>query len=79
MATPRKTIVPKVHAEDRDHRRRKMICAKFQAGQTPGEIASELRLKREVVVGVIARAGLSRGEMPAALRRFSWEDQAATT
>jgi len=63
----------RVHPDDKNQRRRTAICAAFSHGKSAGEIAAEFRVTRETVVGIVARAGLSRGDKPAPPRRFSWE------
>lgn len=70
-----KRVYNRTHADDRNLRRRNLICAAFSFGKSAGEIAAEFKMTREQVVGIVARAGLSRGDKPAAPRRFSWEDR----
>lgn len=67
------------HPDDRNAKRKAAICKAFQGGKAPGEIAAEMAIPREVVVGIIARAGLSRGDTPSAPRRFSFETPAKLT
>lgn len=73
---PRK---PKVHPDDKNARRRAAILKDFQGGKAPAEIAAAYSLPRETVVGIVARAGLSRGDKPSAPRRFSFETPARLT
>lgn len=68
---------PKVHPDDKNARRRALVCKAFQHGKSAGEIAAEFGITKESASGIIARGGFSRGGKPSPPRRFAWEEASA--